>query len=98
MPNGSAILVVPAELETGPRIRLARVAAELGVAEMAARLGFSTDTYSRIESGARPVRRGELIAIAQITGQGEEFFGASFDEDEVPNLPLLPGQVNPEGL
>ncbi len=43
-------------------------------------MGISESSYRRLESGARAARRGELIAIAQITGQASDFFeSASFD-------------------
>jgi transcriptional regulator with XRE-family HTH domain len=60
---------------------------------MAIELGLSKGTYERIESDARQARRGELIAIAQLTGQDLSLFGASSDDGEAPNLSPLPAAV-----
>lgn len=89
-------LLVPAGMAVGDRVRLARIAKRRTVAEMAAALGMSKGTYERIEHGSRPPRRGELIAIAQLTDQDLEFFGASLDEDEAPILPSPLPLVNGE--
>lgn len=48
---------------------------------MATALGVSKATYERIESGARSARRGEVIAMAQLTGQEISFFGSASPED-----------------
>jgi transcriptional regulator with XRE-family HTH domain len=59
-------------------VGLARAAAGLTAEHVAVALGISESSYRRLESGARTARRGELIAIAQITGQDLELFeGAS---------------------
>jgi transcriptional regulator with XRE-family HTH domain len=83
-------------MPTEGRIRLARLAVDLTVAEMAEALGVSKGTYERIESGHRLARRGELIAIAHLTGQELDFFGASL-EDGGPVLPLPLPAVNQGG-
>jgi transcriptional regulator with XRE-family HTH domain len=79
--DGTAALSVPEEVTVGGRFRIARRASERTVAEMATALGVSKATYERIESGARSARRGEVIAMAQLTGQEIVFFGASPEED-----------------
>src|SRR5437773_451750 len=78
MTGGSALLV-PDSTGIGGRIKLARIASGRSIGEMAAALGMSKGTYERTESGARPARRGELIAIAELTNQEKAFFGVTSD-------------------
>lgn len=75
-----ATLRVDRQLPVHRLVGLARAAAGLTAEHVAEALGISESSYRRLESGARTARRGELIAIAQITGQDLELFeGASFD-------------------
>lgn len=95
MQDGSA-LVVPPSTSPSERIRLARLVSKRSVSDMATALGMSKGTYERVESGSRPARRGELIAIAQITGQDLAFFGASSVEEEDGVLPRPDAEFNDE--
>jgi transcriptional regulator with XRE-family HTH domain len=88
-------LIVGQQVGFAGRLRLARIAAGLDVDDIARAIGVSKRTYQRLEDGSRQVRPLELTAIAQLTGQDVEFFGASPDRQvEAPNLSLLPGAVN----
>jgi transcriptional regulator with XRE-family HTH domain len=60
------------------RVRLARHAANLEPEAVAAALGISRSSYFRSEAGVRPFKRGELLAIAGLTGQSPELFGLSW--------------------
>lgn len=75
-------LTVSPETSIGDRLRLARIAAGLTQEEAARAIGLSPRTWTRLELEGREPRLGELIAIAQITGQDLEFFfGASSLQD-----------------
>lgn len=50
------------------RIRIARENSGLKQAEMAAKIGIGRATYAKTEQGLRDPRRGELLAIATLTG------------------------------
>lgn len=89
-------LAVSAETALRDRLRLARIAAGLEQKDLAQAIGIGLRTYERIESGARPLRRGELIAIAQVTGQEVSFFGASPDADGAEVLTGGASPVNDE--
>jgi transcriptional regulator with XRE-family HTH domain len=79
MANGTT-LRVRSDIRLNELIRLARLAAGFERKELAQRLGLSKRTYERIEDGSRQPRAGEVVAIAQITGQDVELFGdPSFD-------------------
>ena len=89
-------LAVPEQTGIARRIYLARIAAGLEPDEVARAIGVSLSTYQKTEAGARPPRRGELIAIAHVTGQDLAFFGASLEEERAAILPRPLPLVNPE--
>jgi transcriptional regulator with XRE-family HTH domain len=92
-------LAVPVATPVADLVRFCRVVSGLSRHEMARKIGVSKRTYDRIEDGSRPPRRGELLAIAQVSDQDPELiFGASLDAAaESLTLPLLPGAVKDEG-
>ncbi|VEI98665.1 HTH family transcriptional regulator [Corynebacterium matruchotii] len=50
------------------RMRISRENAGLNQEEMAKKIGIGRATYAKTEQGVRELRRGELLAIAAITG------------------------------
>jgi transcriptional regulator with XRE-family HTH domain len=64
---------------------------------MAEAIGVSVRTYQRIEDGERPVKRLELVALADRTGQDISFFGASSENGEAGTVNRSEGRVKPEG-
>jgi transcriptional regulator with XRE-family HTH domain len=64
------------------RIRAARAYAGLKQDELAGRLGVDTQTIKRREAGAQDPKRGELLAIAAITGVPVSFMEHGFGEVE----------------
>lgn len=87
-------LTIAAGTSLGDRIRIARVVAGRSMEEMASVLGVSARTYQRIETGERPVRRIELVAIAEVTGQEFDLFGgASLDNAEEATVTRKRGRV-----
>lgn len=50
------------------RMRISRENAGLNQEEMAKKIGIGRATYAKTEQGVREPRRGELLAIAAITG------------------------------
>jgi transcriptional regulator with XRE-family HTH domain len=80
------------------RVRAARALSGKEVAELAAEVGVSKRTYWRLEKGDREPTALELERIAEATGQSLDFFfgASSLSPAEAPNLPLLPGAVNPD--
>jgi transcriptional regulator with XRE-family HTH domain len=68
------------------RIRAARAFAGLKQEQLAERLGVDTNTIKRREAGTQNPKRGELLAIAAITGVPVSFMEHGFgetDESEV---------------
>lgn len=62
------------------RIRAARAYAGLKQDELAERLGVDTNTIKRREGGTQHPKRGELLAIAAITGVPVSFMEHGFGE------------------
>lgn len=60
--------------ETGRRVRAARAYAGLAATELSQRVGVSRSTLLRIEYGQRTAKRGELLAVAEVTGVAPAFF------------------------
>jgi transcriptional regulator with XRE-family HTH domain len=72
------------------RIRAARAYAGLKQDELAERLGVDTNTIKRREAGTQNPKRGELLAIAAITGVPVSFMEHGFGEtDEAEVLKRL---------
>jgi transcriptional regulator with XRE-family HTH domain len=73
------------------RIRAARAFAGLTQDQLAEMLGVDTNTIKRRESGTNLPKRGELLAIATITGVPISFmehgFGDPGPEEERPAVP-----------
>lgn len=59
----------PHDAWVGQRLRAARLDAKLTLRGLARRLGWQPATLSRIESGERPARVAQLIAIAEAVGR-----------------------------
>ena len=79
-------------LSVGRRMRLARIAAELDLDQVAAVLEISRRTLERIEAGTRPPTRVELVVFAELVQQDISFFGETSSLSEEPTLPdPLPG-------
>ena len=64
------------------RIRAARAYADLRQDQLARALGVTTETIKRRERGTQAPKRGELLAIAQITGVPASFMEHGFGEVE----------------
>ena len=95
MQSGHALLRVPIAMTVGRRVQLARMTTGRTAKAMAGVLGLSLGTYERIEQDQRQPRRGELIAIAHVTGQDLDFFerAPSLDAAEAGTLSPSPEQV-----
>jgi transcriptional regulator with XRE-family HTH domain len=62
------------------RVRAARAFAGLTQDQLAERLGVDTNTIKRREAGTQHPKRGELLAIAAVTGVPESFMEHGFGE------------------
>jgi transcriptional regulator with XRE-family HTH domain len=80
----------PVMTDYAARIRAARAYAGLKQDELAERLGVDTNTIKRREAGTQNPKRGELLAIAAITGVPVSFMEHGFGEtDEAEVLQRL---------